>query len=118
MVERLVANEKAAGSSPVPRSFSHFFARSSNGSRLIGDPPKRWGQQTLPARPTPKFTLGGRLTVGQQPLELFILGSNPSLPTQALANGDLSIQVRILAGQQQTIHPVLLPLLTIIFCLP
>ena len=31
VVERLVANEKAAGSSPVPRSFFRFFARSSNG---------------------------------------------------------------------------------------
>ena len=43
--------------------------------------------------------LPGRLTVGQQTL-------------------DLSIQVRILAGQQQTIRPVLLSFLAIVVCLP
>ena len=30
------------------------------------------------------FVLGSRLTVGQQPLELFILGSNPSSPATCL----------------------------------
>jgi hypothetical protein len=82
MVEQFPFKEAVLGSSPrgLTRSVEDIMAPSSSGlGRLV------FIQQILGSNPNGvTVPLGSRLMVGQQPLELFILGSNPSSPAKCL----------------------------------